>query len=138
MSENTRWPMARRTFVKCGAVSTGALLGTSGASARIDSTSREPETEPVDHGLLLPYQFRPGSRVTVAASELDWQPERFERSYQTNVITYDHAPSYRAFLFTEPNGILAPAQSLEFSGVERSAQAAGRGVVTVGLNFDFE
>ncbi|ELZ01872.1 hypothetical protein C481_10137 [Natrialba asiatica DSM 12278] len=132
--------MARRTFVKCGAVSTGALLGTSGASARTDSTSQEPETETVDHGLLLPYQFRPGSRVTVAASELDWQPERFERSYQTNVITYDRAPSYRAFLFTEPNGALAPAQSLEFSGVERSANAVdqGQGVVTVGLEFDFE
>ncbi|WP_323173707.1 hypothetical protein [Natrialba sp. PRR66] len=134
MSENTQWSMARRTFVKCGAVSTGALLGTSGASARTDSTSREP----VDHGLLLPYQFRPGSRVTVAASELDWQPDRFERSYQTNVITYDHAPSYRAFLFTEPNETLAPAQSLEFSGVERSVQTAGRGVVTVGLECDFE
>ncbi|ELZ03090.1 hypothetical protein C480_16769 [Natrialba aegyptia DSM 13077] len=128
--------MARRTFVKCGAVSTGALLGTSGASARTDS--KEPETEPADHGLLFPYQFRPGSRATVAASELDWQPDRFERSYQTHVITYDHAPSYRAFLFTEPNETLAPAQSLEFSGVERSAQTAGRGVVTVGLDFDFE
>ncbi|WP_222918973.1 hypothetical protein [Natrinema sp. SYSU A 869] len=132
MSEDP-WSTSRRTFVKYGAVSTGTLFGASGASADVGSGSTEPDAEPADHGVVHPYQFTPDSRFTVVESGLDWQPDRFSDTYQTNVIAYDHAPSYRAFLFTEPDAALEPDQSLEFGAVQGSPGTAGRRFVTVGL-----
>lgn len=133
MSEDTRWSPSRRRFVKYGAVSAGTLLGSTGASAATGSESETADSETLDHGLMLPYQFTPESRATVVESGLDWQPKRFENRYRTSVIAYDHAPSYRAFLFTEPDATIESDRSLRFGSIQRSPAAAGRRVVTVGL-----
>lgn len=133
MSEDTRWSPSRRTFVKYGAVSTGTLLGTPGASADADSKSDDPTDEAIDQGAMLPYQFTPNSRFTVVEPDLEWRPERLEGSYRTNVISYDHAPSYRALLLTEPDGTIEPNQSFGFRSVRGSFNAANRRYVTVGL-----
>ncbi|WP_226479039.1 hypothetical protein [Natrinema amylolyticum] len=132
MSEEP-WSTSRRAFVTYGAVSTGTLLGASGASADSGAASTEPDGEPADHGVVRPYQFTPDSRFTVVESGLEWQPERFDDSYQTNVIAYDHAPSYRAFLFTESDATLESGQSFDFGAVRGSPGTAGRRFVTVGL-----
>lgn len=130
MSEDT-WTTSRRAFVTYGAVSTGTLFGATGATA---ATESEPtDSEPVEQGVMRPYQFTPGSRVTVVESGLDWQPARFDDAYQTNVVAYDHAPSYRAFLFTEPDATLEPDRSFEFGSVQGSPGTADRQFVTVGL-----
>lgn len=132
MTEDS-WSTSRRTFVKYGAVSTGTLLGASGASAETGSRSADSSDETTDHGMMFPYQITPGSQFTVVESDLDWHPGRFEDSYQANVIAYDHAPSYRAFLLTESEATLESDRSFELGAVRESPGAASQRFVTVGL-----
>ncbi len=130
MSE-ARWSPSRRTFVTYGAVSTGTLLGLSMASADSESDSIESDAGAVDYGGVRSDQFVPDSPVTVLESTLNWQPERFEDAHRTSVIASDHAPSYRAFLFTESDVTLESDQSLEFRVVRGTSESAGRRFVTV-------
>lgn len=131
MSKDT-WTTSRRAFVTYGAASTGMLVGTTGATA----TGPEPsdsDSDPVDHGLMRSQQFIPSSQATVIESGLDWHPARFDDTYQANVVAYDHAPSYRAFLFTESDATLEPDRSFEFEGVQGAPGTDDRQFVTVGL-----
>ncbi|MFC6768170.1 hypothetical protein [Natrinema soli] len=128
-----RWSTSRRAFVKYGAVTTGTLLGASGASAETGSKPTDSIGETTDYGMMLPYQFTPGSQFTVVESDLDWYPGRFEDTYQANVIAYDHAPSYRAFLLTESEATLEPDRSFELGAVREPPGAASQRFVTVGL-----
>lgn len=131
MTEDSMWSTSRRTFVKYGALSTGALVGASGPTAAVDADSGDRDP-PVDRGAMFPYQLTPGHRATVVESGLDWQPDRLEGERRTHVIAYDHVPSYRAFLFTDPDRSLEPERSVVVSDV-RESPAAGSGLVTVGL-----
>lgn len=132
MSEQRR-STSRRTFLKYGAVSTGTLLGTARAGADTGSESAGSGGEAIDHGILRSYQFTPEARFTVVESGLDWRPEQFEHDYRTSVIAYDHAPSFRAFLFTEPDVGLESDRSFTFTGVQEPPQTVGHRFVTVGL-----
>lgn len=107
MNEDTSGSTSRRTFVKYGAVSTGALLGSSsvtGASDPSIDTADDSDdgssSNGVDRAVMFPYQHVPGSRFTVDDS-LEWQPRSLEGPYQTYAITYDYAPSYQAYLFAD-------------------------------------
>lgn len=132
MTEDSMRSTSRRTFVKYGALSTGALVGAAGPTAAVDDGSTEPADRSVDRGAMFPYQLTPGRRATVVESELGWQPDRFEGERRTHVIAYDHVPSYRAFLFTDPDRSLEPERSVVVGDV-RESPAAGSGLVTVGL-----
>lgn len=132
MTEDS-WSTSRRTFVKYGAVSTGTLLGASGASADPGPKPTDSSGETTHYGMMFPYQFTPGSQFTVVESDLDWRPGRFEDTYQAHVIAYDHAPSYRAFLLTESEATLEPDRSFELGAVRESPEAAGQRFVTVDL-----
>lgn len=127
------WSTSRRTFVKCGAVTTGTLFGAAGASAATEPNSTDFDGESADYGLIRPYQLVPGTRFTIVESGLDWQPDQFENTYQTSVIAYDHAPSFRAFLFTASNAPLESGRSFEFGSVQGSSGVAAGPLVTVGL-----
>lgn len=132
MTEDS-WSTSRRTFVKYGAVSTGTLLGASGASADAGSKPTDSSGEATDYGMMLPYQFTPGSQFTVVEPDLDWRSGRLEDAYQTNVIAYDHAPSYRAFLLTESEVTLESDRSFELGAARESPGAASQRFVTVGI-----
>ena len=82
---------------------------------------------------MRPYQFIPESTFTVLESVPDYRSEQLEETYHTHVITYDHAPSYRAFLLTEPAETIEPGQSSEFGSTHGSMNTTGERFITVGL-----
>lgn len=122
---------SRRAFVKYGALTTGALVGASGPTAAVDADSEDPDRT-ADRGAMFPYQLTPGRGATVVESGVDWRPDRLEGERRTHVIAYDHAPSYRAFLFTESDRSLDSDQSVVV-GDARGTRTAESGLVTVGL-----
>ena len=85
------------------------------------------------------YQWTPGRRVTVDDA-VEWQPAGLEGEYGSYVVSYDHAPSYQAFLFvpkpgdggTEP-AALQSGDSLSLGAVQGSPAEATTRYVTIGL-----
>lgn len=133
MSDNSLRSTSRRSFVKYGALSTGALVGAGGATTNVGVQSGESDDDPVKQGVMYPYQLTPERRATVVEAGLDWRADRFDEVYQANVIAYDHAPSYRAFLFTPAAATVEADQAIELGTVRGSPAADGTRFVTVGL-----
>lgn len=135
-SEKSR-PIARRTLLQGGLLATGAVLTASGTNATTPSTSGEGRAdsprESVAHGVMLPYQVRPGEGATVVEADLDWRLSGFDPSTRTHVIAYDRASTYRAFFFAERP--LPIARSVKLGGVTDTASTAGR-YVTVDVASD--
>lgn len=94
----------------------------------------DPEPTTADRGVLLPHQLGPGYRFTVAETGLDWRPDGVSDPVRTHVITYDHAPSFRAFLCTEPDERLQQGDSFAFDRTQGSIPIdASRPLVSIDL-----
>lgn len=140
MRQDTSGSTTRRTFVKYGLVSTGALIGSSSAAAAGESAadSNGPAAGSVGEGVMRAYQHTPDSPVTVREA-IDWQPQGLEDA-AGYVVAYDAAPSYQALLFTTADGdgdtgseSLGPGDSLSLGDVRGSPSGASQRYVTVGL-----
>ena len=133
MRQNMPGSTTRRTFVKGGLLSAGALVGT--ASTREAETTATPEP-PIERGAMRVYQYTPNSRVTVRES-IDRHPQGLEEA-TGYAVAYDAAPSYRALLFLVGDGaesgtdVLEPGESLSLGDV-RGTSTASRRYVTIGL-----
>lgn len=106
MHQDATGSTSRRTFVKCGLFSTGVFVGSATAAAGGSSSGRddEPAAEPIDRGVMRPYQWTPDQRVTVDGA-VAYRPARLEGPHRTYAVSYDRAPSYQALLFVpEPDG----------------------------------
>ncbi|WP_436343684.1 hypothetical protein [Natronorubrum sp. FCH18a] len=162
MQQDTTGSTSRRTFVKYGLATTGAVLGPSSAgAASSDTRIDDPETDssrPLERGVMRSYQYIPNSRVTIDDA-VNWQPAGLERAYRTYAISYDHAPSYQALLFADDgrdgpgaegeserktvdegsletenaNDALQPGDTLSLGPVRGSPSETNRKYVTVGL-----
>ncbi|WP_049924770.1 hypothetical protein [Halopiger djelfimassiliensis] len=139
MTRHDRRSTSRRTFVKCGLVSTGTIVGVSNAGTSADAEEdpeqgREAGSEPAavaERGVMFPYQFVPGSRFTVER-RLESHTTRLGSEYRTHVIGYDHAPSFRALLFTGPDAFLEPERSFVLRD-GRGLPETDRACVSVGI-----
>ena len=142
MQKDTTGSTTRRTFVKYGLLSTGALAGTSSVGVAEeplrDSDGLAERT--VERGVMRAYQHTPNSRVTVRDA-VDRQPSGLEDA-SGYVVAYDAAPSLQALLFTtaddgdggeSDSGPLESGDSLSLGGVRGAPSDASRRYVTVGL-----
>lgn len=153
MRQDTSGSTTRRTFVKCGLLSTGALVGTSSTGAADGSRTESTESaeRPIEQGVMRSYQHIPDSAVTVGET-VDWQPQGLAEA-TGRVVSYDAAPSFRALLFTTATGggdgddgnsdnggpgsdPLQPGDSLSLGAVHGSPEAANSQYVTVDLAVD--
>ncbi len=148
MYQDTSGSTTRRTFVKCGLLSTGALVGTSSAratdGARTEST--ESAARPIERGVMRSYQYMPDSAVTVRET-VDWHPQGLAEA-TGHVVAYDASPSFRALLFTTADSgdtgaddesdsdPLQPGDSLSLGGIHGSPETTSSQYVTVDLSVD--
>ena len=149
MRKDTSGSTTRRTFVKYGLLSTGALVGTSSVRAdgsRTESTESAERT--IEQGVMRSYQHMPDSAVTVGEA-VDWQPHGLTEA-TGRVVSYDAAPSFRALLFTTTDSTgdgggngdgsgfdpLQPGDSLSLGTVRGSPETANSQYVTVDLGID--
>lgn len=142
MHQDTSGSTSRRTFVKCGLLSTGVLVGASSAGAAGDSRAERDDAaseRSIDAGVMRSYQWAAGQRVTVDDA-VEWQPASLADEYRSYVVSYDRIPSYRAFLFvpestdgeTEPPSLPA-GEALSLGAVRGSPAEADNRYVTVAL-----
>lgn len=150
MRKDTSGSTTRRTFVKYGLLSTGALVGTSSAAADGESVIEPTETaeRPIERGVMRSYQHMPESAVTVREA-VDWHPQGLPET-TGHVVAYDAAPSFRALLFTTAGGggddngdgggpgsdPLQPGDSISLGGVHGSPETTSSQYVTVDLGVD--
>ncbi|NUB92154.1 hypothetical protein HTZ84_06780 [Haloterrigena sp. SYSU A558-1] len=153
MRQDTSGSTTRRTFVKCGLLSTGALVGTSSTGVADGSLTESTESaeQPIEQGVMRSYQHMPDSAITVG-EPVDWQPRGLDEA-TGHVVSYDAAPSFRALLFTTAGGTgdggdgntdnggsgsdpLQPGDSLSLGTVRGSPAAANSQYVTVDLGVD--
>ncbi|WP_139169254.1 hypothetical protein [Natronobacterium texcoconense] len=69
-------------------------------TATESTASDERRTNEIDRAVMFSYQYVPGGRFTIE-DVLEWQPRSLEGAYRTYTITYENAPSYRAYLFVD-------------------------------------
>ena len=142
MQQDTAGSTSRRTFVKCGLLSTGVLVGSAGTGVAGDSRDGSDDAasdRSIEAGVMRSYQWTAGQRVTVDDA-VEWRPAGLEGEYRSYVVSYDHAPSYQAFLFvpqssggeTEP-APLQSGDSLSLGAVQGSPAETTNRYVTVGL-----
>ncbi|ADB60763.1 hypothetical protein Htur_1878 [Haloterrigena turkmenica DSM 5511] len=153
MRQDTSGSTTRRTFVKCGLLSSGALVGTSstGTADGSRTESTESAVRPIEQGVMRSYQHIPNSAVTVGEA-VDWRPQGLDEA-AGRVVSYDAAPSFRALLFTTAGGggdgddgndndggsgpdLLQPGGSLSLGSVRGSPETATSQYVTVDLEVD--
>ena len=150
MHQDTTAATSRRTFVKCGLLSAGVFVGSASTGAVGDSGDDRDDAasaQSLEAGVMRSYQCIAGQQVTVDEA-VEWQPAGLEGGYRSYVVSYDHAPSYQAFLFVpesgpddggEPSGSgsgSAPLQTgdaLSLGAVQGSPAESGAKHVTVAL-----
>lgn len=118
---------SRRTFVKAGTLVSAGLVPGAAAADATEPAKESGEGRDLD-AAMRPYQFESGTRVRVLSSDLQWQPGDVRgrgRDYVTNVVGYVPGGSYRAFLFTAPDGLS--------EGTEYVLGSAAGGAVAGGL-----
>lgn len=148
MRKDTSGSTTRRTFVKYGLLSTGALVGTASATADGESATEPTETaeRSIERGVMRSYQHMPESAVTVREA-VDWHPQGLAEA-TGHVVAYDAAPSFRALLFTTAGSSgdgaddesgsdpLRPGDSLSLGDVHGSPETTSSQYVTVDLGVD--
>ena len=142
MQQDTAGSTSRRAFVKCGLLSTGVLVGSAGTGGAADSRTESDDgasNRSIDAGVMRSYQWTPDRRVTVDDA-VEWVPAGLEGEYRSYAVSYDHAPSYRAFLFVPTSGggeteppVLQAGDSLSLGAVQGTPAEATTRYVTVGL-----
>ena len=131
---NGHCPTSRRAFLAYGTISAGTLASPSRTVAEAESTT--PSDGAVNRGAIRPSQFIPKSSFTVLDAALEWRSERLSESYQANVIAYDRAPSYRAFLLTASDKAIEAGQSFDFGAAYGKSSTADDRFATVELERD--
>ncbi|AEH37199.1 hypothetical protein Halxa_2581 [Halopiger xanaduensis SH-6] len=79
---------------------TGAVVGGSHAVGAAETDAQHEESTTALRGAMFPYHYAPASRAAIVETDLEWLPERLS-GYQTHVLEYGHARSFRGFLFAE-------------------------------------
>ncbi|MDQ2051959.1 hypothetical protein RBH26_15885 [Natronolimnohabitans sp. A-GB9] len=102
------------------------------------SGAETPGQREIDQGVMFPYQYTPGSGFTIDES-LSWRPQSLPETYETQLITYDYAQSYQAYLFTATasdetgQAVSQPGESHSLGEICGSPPETKRSYVTVGL-----
>ncbi|RKD97838.1 hypothetical protein [Halopiger aswanensis] len=95
-------PSRRRVLATGALAATGAVVGGSHAVGAVETRTQHEESAAAHHvhGAMFPYHYAPASQATIVETDLEWLPERLS-GYQTHVLEYGHARSFRGFLFAE-------------------------------------
>lgn len=93
-------PSRRRVLATGALAATGAVVGGSHAVGAVETDAQHEESTTALQGAMFPYHYAPASQATIVETGLEWLPERLS-GYQTHVIEYGHARSFRGFLFAD-------------------------------------
>jgi hypothetical protein len=141
MQREEPWTSSRRTFVRRGLGSTtvaGGLANPTAGTRNDDQRRRPGESEPesapptIERAVMFPAHVVSNRRATVVDSEQSWCPSGLESTHRTHVISYDHAPSLRAFLFAESETSLRPTRSVSIGTVREAVTVDVGSVDSVG------
>lgn len=127
--------LSRRQAVAYGALAaTGGVAGSSDLIPSPGSSRPESSRSATVAGGMLPYQFVPGSRAELVATDLDWHPGSLDPTIRTHVIRYSRSRSLRAYVFTDRElPRRTGAVTLER---EPDSRVASADVIGVDLRFD--
>ncbi|EMA36663.1 hypothetical protein [Halobiforma nitratireducens] len=98
-------PSRRRVLEYSATATVAGVIGTGTAALATDgtetaATDETAGSEATIEGAMYAYQYTPNSRIRIRERGLTWRPEDLP-TYGTYVVSYERAPSLRAFLFAE-------------------------------------